>query len=422
MKSITKIKVKIESISPLHIGDDEGNILINSEENLAYLPATSVAGSFRAYLKQNDKNYKKLLGNQDKNEGAMSKVFISDSYAEVKNLEKRIGVKIHRKTGSNEGGAKIDREYLGKGLIFNLIFEIHCDNCEKDELKEMLYGCIKALNENHIKLGGYKTAGLGNFKVNSVEEREYNFKKVVDLGSYLTKESEALEDVTDRVMKCKLDDGLVEFILKGELTTPLLIKAPDTLESHGPDGKNIKSGGNYIIPGSSIKGMLRARIEKIAEYFGKEQIVEEIFGSDSEKKASSIMVNGAVVDDKGYDNSIVYNRIKIDRFTGGTMNTALIKDLPIMGKTEFKIIYKKSKEYELDDFVIGITSLALRDLACENLSIGGGSSVGRGKFKGENMLLSDGEKKIEIDFINKKVKGEEILAKYINSVSNYKIS
>ncbi len=419
-QNVILIKSKIRSISPLYIGDDEGNILINEEENKAYLPATSIAGSFRAYLANAGENYKELFGYQNDESSSMSKIFISDSYSKIKTIEKRIGVRIDGETGTNVDGGKIDKTYLGEGLVFELLFEIHSDDEEKESFKDMIYKCLKALDENRIRLGGDKTKGLGNFKIINVEELEYNLSDIEDLSSYLMRDYKKMKDITNKVLDYQLKDNLVEFNINGELTTPILIKAPDTFESNGPDGENLKSGNYNIIPGSSFKGVLRSQVEKIADYFGEREVVENIFGSDNKKSMSKVMVNEAKINEEGYKNDIVYNRIKIDKFTGSTMDTALMNDRPIMGKTKFKIIYKKTEDDELNDFAIGILSLALRDIGTENLPMGGDSSIGRGRFKAYNMTISNGEENIEIDFKKEKIKGEDILRGYIEGIRNYK--
>ncbi len=420
MENIILMKSKVKSISSLYIGDDEGNVLINEEDNKAYLPATSIAGSFRAYLEDTNENYKELFGYQNDKNSNMSKIFISDSYSHIKTLDKRIGVKIDGKTGTNVEGGKIDKLYLGEGLIFELLFKIHCDNDEEKEFKDIIYKCLKALNEGRIRFGGDKTKGLGNFKIINVREVVYKLSSLEDFNGYLMGEYKKAEDITRKVLNYELDDNLVEFNMSGELTTPVLIKAPNIFDSSRPDGENLKSGNYNIISGSSFKGALRSRVEKIADYFGKGNVVENIFGSDKNKIMSRIMVNEIKINEEGYRNDIIYNRINIDKFTGGVRDTALMNERPIMGRTKFKIIYKKAEDEKLNNFIIGILSLALRDLGTENLAIGGGTSIGRGRFRAYNLTIVDGKNKIEIDFKEKEFRGEDRLKYYIENIRDYK--
>ena len=178
MKTIRFIEAKIVSISPLHIGDDEGNILIDNEDNMSYLPATSIAGSFRSYLNSIGENHNLLFGDSKKSE--ISKVFIKDAFANVVGYDKRDGLRIDGETGSNVHGSKIERLYLSEGLEFNLNFEIHIDESEDENLKLMIYKALKALDQSLIRFGGHKSSGLGVFKVKSAIEMEYNLENLDD--------------------------------------------------------------------------------------------------------------------------------------------------------------------------------------------------------------------------------------------------
>ena len=78
-------------------------------------------------------------------------------------------------------------------------------------------------------------------------------------------------------------EGYVEFKIHGRFTTPVLIKSPESAEDEDADYKNVKSGDRFIIPGSSFKGILKSRMEKIADYFRIENEVKELFGESSSK-------------------------------------------------------------------------------------------------------------------------------------------
>jgi len=56
----------------------------------------------------------------------------------------------------------------------------------------------------------------------------------------------------------------LELVIKSSLIVRSYSDRPDD-----PDSVNIQSGGFYIIPGSSFKGAIRARAEKILYTLGK---------------------------------------------------------------------------------------------------------------------------------------------------------
>lgn len=423
MRDIVFLKAEIISMAPFFIGDDDGNILIDDETNMAYLPATSVAGSFKAYLKSIDEDYKILFGAQIDTDSIMSSVYISDAFAKINEFEKRDGVRIDPESGSSVEGAKIERIYLGQGLKFDLGFEIHGKENNIEDLKDMLYKCLKALDEGFIRFGGHKSNGLGIFKIISVKEIKFDLNDKEDLVKYLKKDDSGMVDVKETIDNVPVDNRYAKFVMKGEFTTPLLIKAPKTFNPKDVDDRSIKSGDEYLIPGSSFKGVLRSRVEKIAKYFGSVDEASEIFGSingeDKENILSRVFVRESIIDNREFEEEVYYNRIKIDKFTGGVRESALVNDMPVQGKTQFDVMYRKKNDEKFDDYAIGILALAFRDLGTENLTLGGGNNIGRGRFKASTMTISEGDKSIEIDFDKKSIFDEETLNCYIEAVKTF---
>lgn len=419
MKKISVIEAKIESISPLYIGDDEGNVLIDNENNMAYLPATSIAGAFRAYLNSIGEEVDHLFGETE--DSQMSKIYISDCHGKVQGFERRDGVSIDGETGANKHGSKIQRLYLSEGIEFHLKFKIHMESEEDNNLKIMIYKALNGLNKSFIRFGGHKSSGLGIFKVKSAEEMEYDFNDLENLKKYLKREPVDKKDIMTEVNKEYNTIDYVEFTLKGELTTPLIIKSPRSFDPDEADDTSLKTNsGKYLIPGSSFKGVLRSRVETISNYFGILDKAQELFGQvereDKDNILSRIFVKEAEIDNTEYSKTVTYNRIKLDKFTSGVKYGSLMEDEPVKGSTEFHILYRKTGDKAFDDFAIGIISLALRDLGTENLGLGGNANIGRGRFKGSSMTIKNGAERIHIDFENKRIDNEEVLSTYIAAV------
>lgn len=416
MKKISIIEAIIESISPLYIGDDDGNVLIDKEKNMALLPASSIAGAFRAYLNSIGEKAELLFGETENSQ--MSKIFISDSYGKVKDFERRYGVSIDGITGANKHGSKIQRVYLSEGIEFHLKFEIHMYSEEDENLKLMIYKALSGLNKSFIRFGGHKSSGLGIFKVKSAKEIEFDLEDLDILRKYLKREEIDEKDIMEEVNKEYNEIDYVEFTIRGELTTPLIIKSPRTFNPDDVDEISLKtSSGKYIIPGSSFKGILRSRIETISNYFGLLDKAERLFGhverQDKENVLSNIFVKEAEINNV---DRAIYNRIKLDKYTSGVKHGSLMNDEPVMGSIEFHVVYRKTGDKDFDDFAIGIISLALRDLGTENLSLGGNFNIGRGRFKGTSMIIRDGEEKIYVDFNSKSIDNEKTLSNYIMAV------
>jgi CRISPR/Cas system CSM-associated protein Csm3 (group 7 of RAMP superfamily) len=420
---ITTIKVEIFSLSPLSIGDKDQEPLIYDEGKTAYLPATGIAGAFKAYLKFIGKDYKKLFGDQDKKgKSEMSSVIVKDSFAKIINYDRRSGVSISDKYGSNENNKKFERNYLQKGMKFELEFEIQASKNDMEELKNMLYICLKALDKGIIRFGGSKSCGLGIFKVKKVLEDDYDLTELKDLTKYLNN-IEDKYDATSEVMGIKLDNHYVNFTVKGELSTPLIIKGTEKLDSNDVDDRSIglKLFNNkieYFIPGSSFKGVLRSRAERIANYFDSLDEAKEMFGELKEGRdniLSRVFVTESAIEEEKESR---YNRIKIDRFTGGVRHTALMNDIPVKGKTQFDVMYRKKGNKRIDDYSIGLITLALRDLATENLTLGGKDNIGRGRFRADTMKIDDGDSMIDIDFKNMFISNTGRLNEYVRAVKS----
>lgn len=417
MNNISIIKCEVENLSPLYIRDGEYCLLDDS--GLAYIPATGIAGAFRAYLQSIGENSMELFGDNEHN--TISKIYISDSYSKERGeLRRRDRVKIDPEMGSYEQGAKVEELYLNEGLKFELIIKIQ-DKENVLKYKNMIYKCLSALKKSYIRFGGNKSNGLGIFKINKTEEIDFNLRSKVDLVKYLKKDYSQMIDAMSKVEYIDMIEKFVEFTISGELSTPLIIANQEMQGLSDVNKTCFKSGNNYVIPGSSFKGVLRSRIEQIANYFNSLEKAKEMFGdkksikSNSDHILSRVFINEAIVDSSNYSEITIYNRIKIDKFTGGVQQSALFRDTPVKGKTEFKIIYRKDQETN-DNYSVGIIALALRDLGTENLPLGAGNSIGRGRFKANSMKIKDGHNVIEIDFNKKIIKNEEKLNEYIDAV------
>ncbi|MDU1443557.1 MAG: hypothetical protein E6916_08585 [Clostridium cochlearium] len=84
------------------------------------------------------------------------------------------------------------------------------------------------------------------------------------------------------------------------------------------------------------------------------------------------------------------------------MRGALLKERPVVGQVIIKLKYKKSKgEENKDNKALGLLSLIFRDLAIGDLPIGSGSSIGRGRLKGEKISITNGKNKTEINVYKK---------------------
>lgn len=169
------------------------------------------------------------------------------------------------------------------------------------------------------------------------------------------------------------------------------------------------SNGKPVVTGSSLKGAIRSRIERILntildsdsnQYyklkytllgFTKEEFKEDngklikinkIFGK-SENRKGKLRVEEFPLKNVHAE---MQARIKIDRFTGGTIESALFDSMPVFSganQENVEIDFMLDKQNFPDwEEAAGLLLLVLKDIWTGTLAIGGEKNVGRGRLKG----------------------------------------
>lgn len=396
-KYLKKIKIEIENISPVNISGDDGYPLIDRESNKVYIPGTTIAGAMRSYLKINDfKNLDKLFGENN----FISKLYVYDSYSDFKGIEVRPGVSINRFSGAansdSKKGGKFERIYVVEGHKFIIDFEIYDDDKSNfEEYAEAIYSSIAAIDDGNITFGLYKTGGAGIFKVNSVKEVNYDFTSKKDLFMFLKNSKEYKnKNIKEICLNNLYNDSFVSYELNGEIETPLLIKGISMLDyTRADDEQFCNINGEYIIPGTSLKGVIRSHGERILKFYHKENYINKIFGplkEDEEKRKSRFTVFDTKIESS---NKVIYSKTKIDRFTGGIIKGQKMEEEPVTGKVLLRGNLKINKKTEEDE-AIGLIALIFRDIAKGELTLGSGNNIGRGRIKGNQLKISIGNQVI----------------------------
>lgn len=414
---VTYIDLTVTNDGPLRIGNEE-DILIDKVSNRPYLPGTSFAGAFRSYIRENNDNNiaEKIFGNGD-NE---SKIVIFDSIAKnKKEIELRPGVRIDNKLGINKKGGFFERQYLVSGHEFKIRIKMYSKNEEEQEnMLKVIKAGINGIHSGNFRIGGHKTNGAGILYLKDVEICELNLKDKKDLAIYLEDKYEnKLVSIKDEIINIKNKDNYVEFKINCTCDTPILIKGKGNLNHNMPDGTAIQdSNGEYYIPGSSIKGSFRNGFSKISKFKNVEELVNESFGKDggTEQEKSMGRVYFQDIKVKNSLDKAIYNRIKIDKFTGGVRQGAVLNDKPIKGNLEFKINYKLFDKEEKNNKIIALIIYSIKDLLEGVITLGSGNSIGRGKLKGDKIqfIICGEEYIIDLKGNNhlNKTKIEKILA------------
>ncbi|MEA5498947.1 RAMP superfamily CRISPR-associated protein [Limnoraphis robusta Tam1] len=406
-------------------------LLRDSISDRALLTGSSIAGSLRNYLHEYEQGYGKseirqglatklfghlfrYEGDDPKEEENQSPLIIDDAISStIPSIELRDGVKIDGATGTAEDGAKYDLELLEAGTEFFLNFELLIEKDEAD-LKKALALALKGLEKGEICLGLKKRRGFGRCHVEKWQVWEFDLQKHKDRIEWLKfdhwtrelsnkrKSFESIVVALGGVSLKQQIDQRDRFTIHAtfKLVGSLLIRsgqaatgrAPDVvhLKSHRPQHSNqeIEDSSEknkhklvHVLSGTSLAGVLRHRAERIVKTLGScSPIVEHLFGfvNGKQSQASRLVVHEKVIKNTA---ELVQTRIAIDRFTGGAYHGALFDEQPIFGSNE-TIVTIELELRNPEQQEIGLLLLLLKDLWTEDLPVGGGSSVGRGRLQG----------------------------------------
>ncbi|WP_017306836.1 RAMP superfamily CRISPR-associated protein [Spirulina subsalsa] len=294
--------------TPIHIGGIGGDadtdlaLAVNGCGNY-YIPGTSLAGALRDWMKRSydETTINNIWGFQKQDNGHASFIIVDDAEIILNNmtLEIREGVGINRRTGAAADEAKYSRAILPKGVKFPLSITLDIGKKENQNL-DAFWHLIQALEQGDIRIGAAKTRGLGKVKLQHIKIQKHDWSTPKTLFDSLLKQNlkrkwaeikQGLEDYNpqrlsleitwnpqDSVMVKAEGDGIAVDIL------PLV--------------SQVTGNVHFVIPGSSIKGVLRSHAERIVrtvcnlstrERFLKQvqlNLVDEVFGAAENSNGS----------------------------------------------------------------------------------------------------------------------------------------
>lgn len=425
--------------SPTDLG-----LIRDSISDHALLTGASLAGALRNYLWEYRCGYpngpshgsltvtRTLFGDirsvTDEENSRQSPLIINNAVSnKTPRVELRDGVKIDPALGTAADKAKYDLELIAAGTTFSLYFELLIETeHDREQLLEDLAIVLTGLESGEIAMGMKKRRGFGQCSVSNWQIWHFDLTKVTDRYNWLTHKhwlqgpinnyptynsiETALNSQSGTVLKQSLSDvedkrKYFELTASFSLQGSLLIRSAATDSKRAPDVvhlASLRNGENVpVLSGTSLTGVLRNRAIRILNTLGQDiAFIDELFGPDlSEDKSIKPKASRLVVKESEITKvePLVQNRIAIDRFTGGALDGALFNEQPVFGQSDSKLTIelnlRNPKESE-----IGLLLLLLKDLWTGDLPIGGESSIGRGRLKGQKAEMthkdSEPEKRI----------------------------
>lgn len=409
--------------SAAHFGGEETGIadmcLLKDADSKPFISAASIAGTARGFLarqlltweKYSHKDglakepevLKRLFGGAGEAD-TMSALFVADAACVNENKSIRDGVRIDAKSGTAAERAKFDVEVVERGTEFELEFVcVIRDGDDQHELKKLFLAILHAFQQGEICLGARTRRGYGRGKVASWETRDLQMNKSEHVMAWLSGDVwEYDQQCTKLTPKPLATDERRFFRIEADfqLRTSLLIRSTSG-DPEDPDMVHLHSNEKPVIPGTSFAGAFRQRASLIANALDWDNgcndadPVCEMFGpihkhgeKSQEAKQTDLWASRVSIEERLVKNvkPVWQDRGAIDRFTGGSLQSALFNEkpvypCPIKAEPETNVQLKLTLE-EPEAAEIGLLLLTLRDFWYGNAPLGGETSNGRGTLQG----------------------------------------
>lgn len=414
--------------TPTHFGNGEEDpyvdlpLTLDAYDGRPMITGTSLAGALRNALRERLDGYasssekaespvvKLFGGRRGEAQERQSLLIVEDALCTEQKplIELRDGVAIDPGSGAAAQGLKYDLQLLSAGTKFQLGFELLVPVDEAEALRAALAVSLHLLAAGEIYLGARKRRGFGKCQVEHWKVWRYDLTTAAGLKGSLAHDHpnwlDALspKDGSDIAQLLGAPNALSEipdrrefFELEGDfqLDGSLLIRSGFEALT-GPDVMHLQSRRNAslapIISGTSLAGVMRARALKIAQTLAggplgaSPTMVEKLFGygpkdkndDETDGRASRVEVYEQVVE--APSPAWAQQRVRIDRWTGGALDTGLFAEAPLeAGKVKLIVRIRKPADSEAA-FLLYVW----KDLWASDLPIGGEGSVGRGRLKG----------------------------------------
>ncbi len=441
MSSDNKIKGKIvlwgqiECLSPVHVGngrDEHSDLdIIRDAEGKPIIPATSFVGILRHACEERfSEQFENFWGYAKNQEGQQSALCCSDLTL-VENsspdIVTRDGIRIDNATGLVEKGGKFDFELLEVGSRFGFKLEFTFREQDETFVKQTARTIYELLAEGGIRLGAKTNNGLGHVRLVEENTRVYKFdfteKKHV-FNWLMQKDWRENAIAVDALTKpFKIEKKRFSITATLRLKNALIVRGYSQ-KPEMPDTAQLMSREKWVIPGSSLKGAIRARAERIANTILEEkkaqEIICELFGyvkgecrknnKPQQERANNTTDEPDLKDAKRGRVRVqeitlapndfpaeLQTRIRVDRFTGGVIEGGLFDSMPIFAPKEGKTMTLRLEIDDYKDHEAGLLLLVLKDLWSGDLAIGGEKNIGRGMFEGVRAEIAWKNEKITIE-------------------------
>ncbi len=401
------IEGDVQLDSPLLIGNGQDDNepeqdihVLKNQNDIPFIPGTSITGTLRHMMEGENKEAADILFGHIERENLQnslqSAIIVSDVLLEDTEIIVRDGVCIDAYTRTAKKGQKYNYEAIerstkqhpAKGKLNILVTIREYQIVQLPEWKQIVQSLVKQLAFG-IRIGALTSKGFGRISVPNIQAYFYDMTTFADVKKWLMNQhSERIYTGTKEDMQ-----PVGTFVVTGHfaLKTSLLVRSSEITEE---DRKNkihavpIQSGNAYLIPGTSVKGVLRHQAAYILRMTGKDTVLEKEFAdlmgyADSQKSKKSRFLTDEIYISQEYVKAQKQTRNVIDRFTGGTIDSKLFAEKPLWQEnTSRPSITLQYTIHKSQGWERGLALFLLKDLWTGNTALGGDMAVGRGYLQG----------------------------------------
>lgn len=401
-------------------GQDVDDEVLKTKAGQPFIPGTSLAGALREFMTAENALGMRLLFGTDAayerqhNAAWQSSIRIDDVKLNSVEIVVRDGVSLDEITGTAIEHHKFDYEAVGSGAAGKFSAEITRRGIHEkyeDDAKEAV-GLLACRLAAGFSLGAHTAKGFGEVHVRDLKVYRYDFKNPDHVRAWLGSEEKREALVEPEVYERQKgfyakDDCVLEakFALKSSLLVRDYARAMEVKTAERMDkGTSVRAlmlreNDHWLIPGASIKGALRHRAAEILRKLDIDgTLLDRMMGPSlahikakpDEKWKSRLLVSEARLEDGVVTG--LQTRVRIDRFTGGKIDTALFTTAPIWQREKegaalsLRLVLHEPKEEERA-WQIGLLLLLLKELSLGRLALGGEKGIGRGVLEGRGAVL-----------------------------------
>ena len=417
----------LETVTALRAGGWGSSVhadLVVARDGLGRLmiPGTSLAGALRAWLGSVTADSGGVMFGQaalgavfgelehQGQDGVVCRIMVDDAVAdEDVRMDIRDGVGIDRATGSAAAGVLYQQEVVPPGSKFAVRITAAQTATDTERVGLALDLLVAALAAGRVDIGAARTRGLGQVRLTDITRTRVDLADRDQVLSWLCGHPAGAPAAEVALP----GDGRLGIEMTWAAVTPVMVRA-STVNEAEPDRDRavdtvpLRSGedGALLLPGSSVKGVLRFHAERITRAVRSVNEISErwleqvndprlgsvlaLFGTagdhrGGEDRPAAAGRRGALAvhDCLGTADSRVVTHVAVDRWTGGAAENLLFPvQEPVSAQWQpIRMSLEVERADEDGGQALALLLLVLRDLADGWLTLGFGGTRGRGSVR-----------------------------------------